>query len=464
MFNKNVYIERRKKLTERVSSGVILFLGNTDVPMNYTDNPYRFRQDSNFLYYFGLDEPGLAGVIDVDSNDEILFGNNRDVDDVIWMGPDLTITEKANAVGVPSAMPYNELSSYLSQAVESGRKVHFLPPYRAETKIELERLLGIRADKVVKFVSQSLSKAVVAQRSIKHEEEIEEIEKALEISYEMYSVAMKKIQPGLLERQLYGELEGITLAMGNGISFPVILSIHGETLHNHHHENVMGEGDIVVLDSGAESEMHYASDITRTIPVSGKFTEKQKEIYNIVLKAQTESIEMMKPGVQYREIHLHAAKVIAEGFKDIGLMKGDIEDAVLSGAHALFFPHGLGHMMGLDVHDMEGLGENLVGYNSEVERSKQFGLAYLRFAKTLKPGHVITVEPGIYFIPQLIEKWKNENMLTDFINYDKVEEYREFGGIRIEDDVLVTPEGHRVLGKRPIPKTIEDVEEACSGK
>ncbi len=462
MFDKNIYIERRKKLSEKIKSGVILSLGNVDSPMNYPDNPYKFRQDSNFLYYFGLDEPGLAGVIDLETGKEILFGNNRDVDSVIWMGPDLSVSEKASKIGVEFTEPYSELQKFLRKAIVAGKKVHFLPPYRAETTIELANLLGIKAPRMKDYVSVELIQAVVSQRSVKSKEEIEQIEMALDVSYEMYSVAMQKAEPGLPEQELYGMLEGISLAKGNGASFPIILSVHGETLHNHFHNNVMKEGDILVIDSGVESELHYASDITRTIPVSGKFTEKQKEIYNIVLKAQTSSIDMMKPGVKYKDVHLNAAKIIAEGLKELGLMKGDTDEAVANGAHALFFPHGLGHLMGLDVHDLEGLGENIVGYGNNIERSNQFGLAYLRFAKPLQAGYVITVEPGIYFIPQLIDKWESEKKLVDFINYEKVEEYRDFGGIRIEDDVLVTDSSQRVLGKKIIPKTVEDVEKACS--
>ncbi len=463
MFDKEIYSARRKELASKINSGVILFLGNKEAPMNYPANEYKFRQDSNFLYYFGLDEPNLAAVIDAESGEEIIFGYNRDVDDVIWMGPDASISEKANSVGVANTKPFGELFNYIEKQIGVGRKIHFLPPYRAETMIDLEKLTGIKTEKIKIFSSQELIKAVVAQRSIKQPEEIEEIENALAISYEMYATAFREIRPGLLERELYGKLEGITLSKGNGVSFPTILSVRGEILHNHHHENIMSEGDLLVIDSGAESEMHYASDITRTLPVSGKFTEKQKGIYSIVLKAQKEAIEMMKPGVKYRDVHLHAAKVITEGLKELGLMKGNVDDAVQNGAHALFFPHGLGHMLGLDVHDMEGLGENFVGYNSEIERSEQFGLAYLRFAKSLRPGHVITVEPGIYFIPKLVEKWKAENKLNEFINYEKVEEYLGFGGIRIEDDVLVTEEGHRVLGKQLIPKEIEDIEKAITG-
>jgi Xaa-Pro aminopeptidase len=462
MFDKKIYIERRKKLIEKLSSGIVLFLGNGEAPMNYGGNTYKFRQDSNFLYFFGIDEPDLAGVIDIDSGESFLFGNEREVDDIIWMGPDLTLKEKASLSGIDEALAYSELEEYLKKNISAGRRIHFPPPYRGETKIELEKLLGIKTHKLSDYVSTDLIEAIVSLRIIKAPEEIEEIEKALDISYEMYLTAMQMLRPGIYEREIYGALEGIALQRGNGVSFPIIFSVHGETLHNHSHENLMREGDIAVLDSGAESMLHYASDITRTLPVSGKFTEKQKEIYTAVLEAQIAAIGTMKPGVKFRDVHLKAASVITEHLKAIGLMKGDTSEAVRKGAYALFFPHGLGHMLGLDVHDMEGLGENFVGYDNETRRSEQFGLGYLRFAKKLEAGHVITVEPGIYFIPQLIDLWESQNKFSDFINYAKVNEYRNFGGIRIEDNVLVTENGSKVLGKKLIPKSIEDVERECS--
>jgi Xaa-Pro aminopeptidase len=327
--------------------------------------------------------------------------------------------------------------------------------------IKFDQWLGINPTQVNAQSSQNLIRAVVQQRSIKSDEEVAEIEKALDISYLMNTLAMRASDVGILEREVYGAVEGLALAGGNGVSFPIIFSTHGETLHNHHHENIMHDGDLVLLDSGAESLLHYASDITRTFPVNGKFTQRQKDTYNIVLAAETTAIEAIKPNISYKEIHLNSAKVITNGLKDLGLMKGNVDDAVNEGAHALFFPHGLGHMLGLDVHDMEGLGEGFVGYDKETQRSDQFGLAYLRLAKKLHTGFVITVEPGIYFIPQLFKNWKSENKHADFINYDKVEEYLDFGGIRIEDDVLVTEDSNRVLGKSPIPKTVEDVEQAC---
>jgi len=461
MFSTETYIERRKKLKGLVKSGIIFFPGNVETPMNYGDNIYRFRQDSSFLYYWGLDAPNLAAIIDVDNDKEIIFGDDREIDDVVWMGPEERLAERAKRVGVQNSEPFNNLDDSLQSSLKNGRKVHFLPQYQAEIKLQFASWLGIRPRSINDYSSKELIKAVVSQRSIKSDAEVDQIEEALAISYEMNTLAMKFAQPGMIEREVFGAVEGLALGMGSGVSFPIIFSVHGETLHNHHHDNEMKDGDILVLDSGAESILHYASDITRSFPVNGKFTDKQKEIYNIVLESQLKAIEAIAPGKTFKDIHLLTAKVMADGLKNIGLMKGSTDDAVKEGAHALFFPHGLGHMMGLDVHDMEGLGEGFVGYDEEIKRSDQFGLAYLRLGKKLEPGFVLTVEPGIYFIPQLFTNWKKENKHADFINYDKVEDYLDFGGIRIEDDVLVTEDGHKVLGKVPIPKTVEEVEEAC---
>lgn len=458
MFDSKIYTDRRNRLKGQVMSGLILFLGNEESPMNYQDNPYHFRQDSSFLYFFGLDSPGLAAVIDIDENKDIIFGDDVDVEDIIWMGSQPLIKDRASRVGVEEAVPIDRLEEILKLAADQGRKIHYLPPYRPGTSLKIEKLLGIHPSKAKENASKELTKAVVAQRSVKIKEEIEQIEEALNVTYEMYMAAMKMVKPGLYERDLVGQMEGIAIASGCYPSFPIILTINGQILHNHFYGNVLKEGRLIVDDAGAESPMHYASDITRTFPVSGRFTQKQKEIYEIVLDAQEAAIQAVKPNIKYKDIHVKAAKTIATGLKELGLMQGDIDEAVKSGAHALFFPHGLGHMMGLDVHDMEDIGENLVGYDKKIKRSEQFGLAYLRLAKELQPGFVLTAEPGIYFIPALIDKWLAEKKLTQFINYEKVNEYRDFGGVRIEDDVLVTEEGYRVLGK-PIPKTIEKIEE-----
>ena len=457
MFDSKTYKNRREILKKNFSSGLLLFPGNDESPMNYPANVYRFRQDSSFLYYWGLDAPGLAAVIDVDNDQEILFGNDLGVDDIVWMGPQPSVAEKAAQVGVAHSEAIAGLEKRLREAISKGKPIHFLPQYRGESVQKLGEWLGIRPEFLNNYASPKLRKAVIAQRSIKEEQEITEIEKALDITREMHLQAMKWTKPGKFEREVAGRVEGIALSSGGRLSFPIIFSVHGETLHNEFHGNQMKEGDLVVHDAGAEAPSHYAGDITRSFPVGGKFTRKQKEIYEVVQKTQLTAIEAIRPGFPYRDVHLLAAKVMAAGLKELGLMKGDVNEAVAEGAHALFFPHGLGHMMGLDVHDMEGLGEDWVGYDEEITRSDQFGLAYLRLGKRLKPGYVLTAEPGIYFIPALIDQWKAAGRFTDFIDYDRVETYRNFGGIRIEDDVLVTDSGHRVLGT-PIPKTVEEVE------
>lgn len=441
----------------------MLIMGNVDVPMNYSSNTYRFRQDSNFLYFFGLDQQGLAGVIDIDSGEDMLFGDDASLDDVIWMGPQPSMQLRAEMAGVKRALPFEKLVETISDARQKGRKIHFLPPYRAENKLMLEGLLGVRANGLQAAASVELIKAVVALRSVKEPQEINEIEKAMDVAYLMHTTAMKLARPGVFEHEIAGVVEGIAIS-GNGmLSFPLILSVHGETLHNHHHDNKLEGGQLLLMDGGAETAMHYATDHTRTMPVSGRFSPRQKDIYEIVLNAQLKAINAIKPGVTFKSIHMLAAEHLAGGLKELGLMKGDVKSAVEQGAHALFMPHGLGHMMGLDVHDMEDLGEDYVGYDDEVKRSDTFGTAFLRLGRRLQEGFVLTVEPGIYFIPGLFEKWQQEKKFADFINYEKVKEYIGFGGIRIEDDILVTKDGYRVLGK-PIPKTVADVEAAMGGK
>jgi len=461
MFSANTYVERRNKLKSKIKSGILLIPGNEEAPMNYPANSYTYRQDSTFLYYFGLDRDGLFAVIDIDNNKDIIFGYDYTIDDIVWMGPQPKIAESAQKVGVSETYPLEKLDDFIKEAKSSGRVIHYLPQYRFQNMIRLEKLLDIKSYDINNHRSEEFTIAVIEQRSVKSKEELKEINYALDISYEMNTTAMRLAQPGKTEREIYGTLNGIANLMGRGVSFPVICSVHGETLHNHHYDNIMNDGDLLLIDSGAESLLHYASDITRTFPVNGKFTNKQEEIYNIVLSSQLKAIETVKPGIRFREVHLQAAEVIADGLRNLGLMKGDPKEAVAKGVHALFFPHGLGHAMGLDVHDLEALGENLVGYDKDTKRSDQFGLAYLRFAKDLQPGYVLTIEPGIYFIPELIDMWKSENKFTEFINYDKVESYKDFGGIRIEDDIVVTESGCEVLGNKPIPKTIDDIENIC---
>ncbi len=461
MFEREVYINRRQKLASQVKNGIGVFIGNVEAPMNYPANTYHWRQDSDFLYFFGLDLPGLTGVIDFDSHEEFIFGNDVDIDDIIWMGPQPTIAGLSESVGIKKIAPVTGLKEFIGKALEGGRTVHFLPPYRAETKMTLGALLHENPCQMRSKASEELIKAVIALRSLKEECEIKEIEKASDIACEMQTTAMRMCKPGVSEREIFGVIEGIALAKGSGTSFPIILSVNGQTLHNHSHDNILKEGRMMVSDCGAESLMHYAADLTRTTPVGGRFSQRQKEIYEIVLKANTESIKLAKPGMSNKDLHLNACRIIAAGLKELGLMKGDPAEAVAAGAHALFMPHGLGHMMGLDVHDMESLGENFVGYNDEVKRSSQFGLAFLRFALPYKPGHVFTVEPGIYFIPELMEMWKAEGKFSQFINYEKAVTWLGFGGVRIEDDVLITADGSRMLGKTA-PKTVKEIEEVCS--
>ena len=462
MFKKEIYLQRRKGLQEQLDSGLVVLLGNEESPMNYKDNTYHFRQDSNFLYYVGIDQPHLAAVIDIDEGQTILYGDELTIDHIVWMGPQPSLQELAGRSGIEWVTGYGQLAEKLKAAKDFGRTIHYLPPYRGEEIIKLHQWLNTPVDAVQGGASEDLIRAVIAQRSIKTAEEVAELEKAVTISGAMHVAAMKTARAGKKEAELAGIIEGIAIGAGGRLSFPAILTINGQTLHNHYHGNTLQEGQLVLGDFGAENAMHYAGDITRTYPVARKFTIQQKEIYNIVLKALNDSIAACKPSLPYQEIHLAAAKIIASGLKDLGLMTGDVDEAVAAGAHALFFPHGLGHMLGMDVHDMEGLGEDLVGYDDKVRRSDQFGTRSLRLGRALQPGFVLTVEPGIYFIPELIDLWKAEGKFTDFVAYDKLEAYRSFGGIRIEDDVLITEKGSHVLGK-PIPKTVAEVEALRGG-
>ncbi|MGB9747711.1 MAG: aminopeptidase P family protein [Bacteroidales bacterium] len=460
MFPAEVYKKRRQKLKELLPEGVILFPGNREVPYNYPANTYRFRQDSSFSYFFGLNEPDLAGIIDPENEREILFGNDVNLEDIIWMGPQPQLKEKAAAVGINETLNLSALQDFIQKAHQAKRKIHYLPPYRSEILLFLHNIMGISPGEVVAGASTDLVKAVVSLRSIKDAYEIAEIEKMVNVAREMHITVMRLAKPGRKEAEIAGIIEGIALASGGASAYPVILSKHGEILHNHSHANILKAGDLLVTDAGAESELLYASDITRTVPVGGKFSVRQKEIYEIVLAAENNTIDRIKPGKPHLEVHLAAARDIAHGLKEIGLMKGDVDEAVRAGAHALFFPHGLGHMLGMDVHDMEGLGEEFVGYDEETKRIQQFGTAYLRLGKKLRPGFVLTDEPGIYFIPALIDSWYSERKFEQFINYPRVLEYKDFGGIRIEDNLLVTETGCRVLGN-PIPKTVIEIEEAC---
>lgn len=456
MFDKSIYVERRNKLRRRVKSGLLLFLGNHESPMNYPDNTYHFRQDSSFLYYFGLDTPGLAAIVDVDEDRDIVFGNDLTVDEIVWMGTQPTLQERAQRAGVTETRPITELETVLAGARGSGRTVHYLPPYRHRNIFELHRLLGAAPADIAANASVEFIRAIVDERNIKGPEEIAEIEKAVNITVEMHLAAMRMIKPGLSEAQVAAAVTEVALATGGNVSFPVIATINGQTLHNHYHGNTLKSGDLFLLDAGAETAMRYAGDMSSTIPVDSTFTERQKEIYTIAYDAHMAAVNLLQPGRKFKEIHVAACRVIAQGMKDLGFMKGDVDEAVAAGAHALFFPCGLGHMMGLDVHDMEDLGEVYVGYDGQ-PKSTQFGLKSLRLARALEPGFVLTIEPGIYFIPELIDLWRQEKRLSQFINYDKVETYKDFGGIRNEEDFVITEDGYRLLGKT-LPKSISEVE------
>jgi len=451
MFEASLYAARRRALMESVKTGCILLPGNDLVGMNYHANAFDFRQDGSFLYFAGLDEPGHCLWLDCESGEEMLCGPSLGLDHTIWSGAAPSLPELAARSGIENAWTMADLAAACHDAQRPGRAVHYLPPYQGEGVLRICRLLGAAPDTVEAGASQKLVRAVVALRSVKSGEEVDEIRQAVALSAQMYAELMAACTPGVAEMELYGRMQGFILARGSREAFPMILSQRGEVLHNHSHDQTLSEGDLLLVDSGVVSPLGYASDITRTLPVGGRFTRRQLDIYEIVLRALAEGTSRMGPGVPFVECHFSAATQVAQGLTDLGLMRGDPAEAVAQGAHALFFPHGLGHMLGLDVHDMEALGEDFVGYDEEFRRSTQFGLSSLRMARRLQPGFVMTVEPGIYFIPALIGQWREARRLEEFINYEAIDAYLDFGGIRIEDDVLVTEHGHEVLSAG-IPK------------
>ncbi len=456
MFNKETYINRRHQLKKDTGNGILLFLGNNESPMNYADNTYHFRQDSNFLYFFGISHPNLAAVIDCDSGEEILYGDDYTIDDIVWMGRQPTIDDRALQSGLSKTAPLSRLTVDLQQAMQQQRKIHFLPPYRPENKVKLFELLGIAPLQQQEKASLDFVKAVIAQRNYKTVEEVAEIDKAVNITADMHIAAMKMARPGMKEAEISAEMDRIAQAAGGQIAFPVIATINGQTLHNHYHGNTLESGQLFLLDCGAETASGYAGDMSSTFPVDKTFTTRQKEIYQVALDAHEAAIAMLRPGVPFKEVYFESARTILRGLGELGFFRGDVDEAVAEGVHAMFFPCGLGHMMGLDVHDMEDLGEQYVGYDNEA-KSTQFGLKSLRLARKLEPGFVLTIEPGIYFIRELIDKWRTEKRFMDFLNYDKLEAYKDFSGCRNEEDFLITNDGARLLGKR-IPKTIEEVE------
>ena len=469
MFSKDVYARRRQTLVAKMADsaaegkrGIALFIGNTEAPAQYKDNCYKFRQDSTWLYFFGIDQPLYAAIIDLDNGNETIFANDVEIGDIIWMGPQPSVASVAASVGVEKSAPYTDLNAAVAKIIAEGRPVHFVKPSRYYNTMKIASLLGCGTEEAAGRFSLALTKAIISMRLVKEDCEIEAIDDACNLGYEMHTVARNSIVPGIIEQEIVGKMDGVTLSKGWGVSFPTILTQHGETLHNHLHDKIIEPGKLMVIDAGAESNVHYASDFTRTYPTSGKFTAKQREIYQIVCDCNEFAFSMTRPGISYREVHLKTMHLMLEELRALDIVRGDVQDMVEAGIAGLFMPHGLGHNMGLDVHDMEDYGENYVGYDDDQSRSPQLGLGSLRMARKLVPGNVITDEPGIYFIPALIEKWKSEKTDQGFVNYSKLESYYDFGGIRLEDDVLVTADGARRLGKKRLPISPDDVEAAMA--
>ncbi|MBR6036608.1 MAG: aminopeptidase P N-terminal domain-containing protein [Bacteroidaceae bacterium] len=458
MYTKDIYIQRRAELKRRVGEGLILLFGNNDAPNNYPSNTYRFRQDSCFLYYFGQKREGLVGVIDIDNDQEYFFGDDIDIDDIIWYGYVPSVKELAEEVGVTQSAPMKALKTMIDAAKAKGQTIHFVPQCRHDLMIQLADLMGIHPLQSKEKASVKLIKAIVDMRAVKQPEEIVELKAAAEIGYNMHTTAMKLCAPGVTEKYIAGVIEGIAMSVGDRYAFQTILSMHGEIQHGFPSHTPMEAGRLMLCDAGAESKENYCSDNTRVTPISGKFTQQQRDIYQAVEAAHDWVIANAKPNVKWLDMHLGACRILTDHLKSIGLMKGDTDEAVRVGAHALFMPHGVGHMMGLDVHDMEGLGQNYVGFDEEVQPSTQFGLNCLRCGRRLQKGFVMTDEPGIYFIPHLIDLWKSQNMHKDFINYEPIEPFRNFGGVRLEDDIIITDAGCQIIGDKIIPYHIDDVE------
>lgn len=460
MFDKQTYVNRRARLRSLVDDGIIIIFGNNESPCNYPSNGYYpFRQDSSFLYYFGLNRDGLVGVIDIDNNSETVFGNDIDIEDIVWYGSVDSVHDLAAQVGVEHTAPMRALKNTCNEALRQKRRIHFLPPYRHDIKIQIFDLLGIHPVQQKEAASMELIKAVVSMRSVKEQQEIEELERAAEIGYLMHTTAMRLTRPEVTEKFVGGQVDGIAHSYGAMTSFPTIYSQHGEIMHGNPSMSVLQAGRLALCDAGAETINNYCSDNTRTMPVSGTFTQRQLEIYSIVEACHDHVLEVAKPGVKYFDVHLAVCRLMTERLKELGLMKGDTDEAVAAGAHAMFLPHGLGHMMGMDVHDMEGLGQTNVGFDEETRPNlEQFGTNALRMGRRLQKGFVVTDEPGIYFIPALIDEWKADGHCKEFINFDLLETYKDFGGIRIEDDILITEDGCRFIGEKRIPYHPKDVE------
>lgn len=450
---------RRQALSRLVESGLVLLFGNNDSPANYPSNAYKFRQDSAFLYFFGQHRDGLVGVIDVDQHTETLVGNEIDIDDIVWFGSVKSVSAMAEECGVGATAPMSSLADMVQKALKAGRQVHFLPPYRYDTQIQIMDLTGIHPSKQREAASMPLIQAVIKLRSTKSAEEIAEIERACAIGYKMHVTAMKMCRPGVTEQAIGGAIDGVAYAEGCMPSFQSIVTMHGEIMHGNPSPRQLESGRLMLCDAGAETNENYCSDNTRTTPISGHYTQRQRDIYSIVSDCHDLVLDVARPGVKWWDVHFDVCRLMTNRLKELGLMKGDTEEALRAGAHALFLPHGLGHMMGMDVHDMEGLGQTNVGYDDEVRPSSQFGTASLRFARKLEQGFVVTDEPGIYFIPDLIDLWKREGHNAEFLNFEEIEKFKDFGGIRIEDDVLITENGCRFLGEQRIPYHMDEVEQ-----
>lgn len=484
MFGKEIYSERRRILAEKMRAaaaegdcGIAIFVGNAEAPQNYRGNDYKFRQESSFLYFWGIDEPGFCAIIDFDGGSETIYGDDFDIDDIIWMGVQESVASKAERTGATGCGPAARFTLDVQKAVSAGRKVHFLPASRYYNSLKISSLLGISPEDARKtapvsglsggktpHASEELVKAVISMRLVKQQCEIEEIDKACEIGFLMHTAARQGCKIGTPEQEIVGRMDGITLSKGWGVSFTTILSQHGETLHNHSHDGIITPGKLLLVDAGAESNSHYASDFTRTYPCGGKFTQMQRDIYDIVEACNALAFSLARPGTAYRDIHLAVERLMLERLAALGLVRGNADDMVQAGVAGLFMPHGLGHNMGIDVHDMEDLGENFVGYDEDQTRAGRLGLGSLRMARKLRPGHVVTDEPGIYFIPALIDKWKAEGTDRGFVNYSALDKYRDFGGIRLEDDLLITETGVRHLGFRRLPIKADEVEDAMASE
>ena len=460
MFDTATYIRRRNELKKLVKEGIIILFGNNESPANFPNNGYYpFRQDSSFLYYFGLQRDGLVGIIDIDNDKDILVGNDIDIEDIVWYGSVESMTEMMQRCGAQETLPMKTLKTICNEALSKHRKIHFLPPYRHDIKIQVFDLLGVHPIQQKEAASMELIKAVVKMRSVKEQQEIEELERAAVIGYKMHTTAMRLTKPGVTEKFVSGQVDGIAHSYGAMVSFPTIYTQHGEILHGAPSMNKLEEGRLVLCDAGGETLNNYCSDNTRTMPVNGKFTQRQLEIYSIVEACHDYTLELAKPGVKYADVHFAICRLMFDRLKELGLAKGNTEEAVKAGAHAMFLPHGLGHMMGMDVHDMENLDQINVGFDEETRPNlEQFGTNCLRMGRRLEEGFVVTDEPGIYFIPALIDEWKAKKHCAEFLNFDKLETYKDFGGIRIEDDVLITKDGCRFIGKDRIPYHPKDVE------